>query len=406
MTTVMASKFIISNCIRSHLVIGTRHVPKDASFYGMCLLSSADGTFFIRSSTPTMEAITTLNSEDMLIDGIKDGSVVCANASSLSRAIDSFETGSKLDMSVSEGGTSMLVMLAGSNDDSQTVPLAGSQSVPPSVQMPKKGISFKCTVGALASVIGRIRFALPVSDMIRHYTFIKFRVSENSMKVIAGNGGVFARTSCFISDVKGLEGEKTIYIPAKEMLKVVDYLSNNFDEDDHVLMVFGKDRIGFECGNFCAVVSSAWENQPWPDENDVLAKNYMTKISAGIAAWNSVHNGIRAVFELENDHNNLCKTKLVIDKNGNKAVMATGSRNVSKRTLQISSACMVDNAALTASFSSSIFCEVIKSSKSASSIVMEIDASKFKDVSSPVIMRAFDDGSETPSIEFFFVQLS
>jgi len=79
---------------------------------------------------------------------------------------------------------------------------------------------------------------------------------------------------------------------------------------------------------------------------------------------------------------------------------------VSKRTLQISSACMVDNAALTASFSSSIFCEVIKSSKSASSIVMEIDASKFKDISSPVIMRAFDDGSETPSIEFFFVQLS
>jgi DNA polymerase III sliding clamp (beta) subunit (PCNA family) len=406
--TSTTSKFVIGNCIRSHLVISTRHVPKDTMFYGLCIISSDEkGEVKIRSSTNKMDAVTTLVAEDISVDGLKSGASVCADASSLSRAIDSFGGGIRLDMSISDSGSDMLVNLPGSTDDSQTVPLASSQSVPPDVSPPDKGVFFKCSIGMLVSAIGRIKFALPVSDVSKHYSYIKTIIHSDHVRIVAGNGQCFARTNFAISESKTSKTGAPVFMPARELLKVADYLANNFDDEDTVTVTFAKDRIGFECDNFFAVVSSASDGTiSWPEENDILTRDSATKLLAEMADWSSVQSGIRAVFELENDSNSLCRTKLTVDKGGTRSVFATGNRNVSKRTIFLSADSKVNPDAISGVFASSIFCEVIKAAKGCNKMVLELDNSKFRGYPSPVIMRSYTDAHEEPVIESFFSQFS
>ena len=408
MTATTTSKFVIGNCIRSHLVISTKHVPKDTMFYGLCVISAdGDGEVTIRSSTPKMDAVTTLVSEDISVDGLQAGKAVCADASSLSRAIDSFGTGTRLDMSIAESGSDMLVNLPDSEDDSQTVPLAVSQAAPPPISMPKKGVFFACSIGMLTSAINRVKFALPVSEVSKHYVYIKTLIMADSVKIVAGNGQCFARTSFSVSDSKPPESGNPMFLPARELLKVADYLSNNFDDEDTVTVTFAKDRIGFDCDNFRAVVSSASDGTvTWPEENDILSRESSTKLYGEMVDWNSVHNGIRAVFDLENDPNSLCRTKLTVDKNGTKVVMATGSRNVSRRTFSLSPGSAVHGDASTGAFASSIFCEVVKAAKGCNKLVLELDSNKFRGYPPPIIMRSYTDASEAPVIEAFFSQFT
>jgi len=408
MTATTTSKFVIGNCIRSHLVISTKHVPKDTMFYGLCVISAdGDGQVTIRSSTPKMDALTTLVSDDISVDGLEAGKSVCADASSLSRAIDSFGTGTRLDMSITSSGSEMLVRLPGSEDDSQTVPLAVSQAVPPAISMPKKGVFFTSSIGMLTSAINRVKFALPVSEVSKHYVYIKTIISTDNVKIVAGNGQCFARTSFAVSESKVPEGGNPVFLPARELLKIADYLSNNFDDEDLVTVTFAKDRIGFDCDSFRAVVSSASDGTiAWPEENDILSRDSSTKLYGEMSDWSSVHNGIRAVFDLENDPNSLCRTKLAVDKGGVKAVMATGSRNVSRRTINLSSDSTVHNDAANGIFASSIFCEVVKASRGCNKLVLELDSNKFRGYPPPIIMRSFNDASSSPIIEAFFSQFS
>jgi hypothetical protein len=408
MTATTTSKFVIGNCIRSHLVISTKHVPKDTMFYGLCVISAdGDGQVTIRSSTPKMDAITTLVSDDISVDGLEAGKSVCADASSLSRAIDSFGTGTRLDMSITSSGSEMLVRLPGSEDDSQTVPLAVSQAAPPAISMPKKGVFFTSSIGMLTSAINRVKFALPVSEVSKHYVYIKTIISTDNVKIVAGNGQCFARTSFAVSESKVPEGGNPVFLPARELLKIADYLSNNFDDEDLVTVTFAKDRIGFDCDSFRAVVSSASDGTiAWPEENDILSRDSSTKLYGEMSDWSSVHNGIRAVFDLENDPNSLCRTKLAVDKGGVKAVMATGSRNVSRRTINLSADSTVHNDAANGIFASSIFCEVVKASRGCNKLVLELDSNKFRGYPPPIIMRSFNDASSSPIIEAFFSQFS
>jgi hypothetical protein len=408
MTATTTSKFVIGNCIRSHLVISTKHVPKDTMFYGLCVISAdGDGQVTIRSSTPKMDAITTLVSDDISVDGLEAGKSVCADASSLSRAIDSFGTGTRLDMSITSSGSEMLVRLPGSEDDSQTVPLAVSQAAPPAISMPKKGVFFTSSIGMLTSAINRVKFALPVSEVSKHYVYIKTIISTDNVKIVAGNGQCFARTSFAVSESKVPEGGNPVFLPARELLKIADYLSNNFDDEDLVTVTFAKDRIGFDCDSFRAVVSSASDGTiAWPEENDILSRDSSTKLYGEMSDWSSVHNGIRAVFDLENDPNSLCRTKLAVDKGGVKAVMATGSRNVSRRTINLSADSTVHTDAANGIFASSIFCEVVKASRGCNKLVLELDSNKFRGYPPPIIMRSFNDASSSPIIEAFFSQFS
>jgi hypothetical protein len=408
MTATTTSKFVIGNCIRSHLVISTKHVPKDTMFYGLCVISAdGKGEVIIRSSTPKMDAVTTLVSEDISVEGLEAGKSVCADVSSLSRAIDSFGTGTRLDMSITSSGSEMLVRLPGSEDDSQTVPLAVSQAAPPPITMPKKGVFFTCAIGMLTAAINRVKFALPVSEVSKHYIYIKTIISADSVKIVAGNGQCFARTSFFVSDSKVPENGHPVFFPARELLKIADYLSNNFDDDDSVTITFAKDRIGFDCDSFRAVVSSASDGTvAWPEENDIFSRDSSTKLYGEMPDWNSVHNGIRAVFDLENDPNSLCRTKLTVDKGGTKVVMATGSRNVSRRTISLSPDSAVHQEASTGVFASSIFCEIVKAAKGCNKLVLELDSNKFRGYPPPIIMRSFNDASSIPIIEAFFSQFS
>lgn len=406
MTASTASKFVIGNCIRSHLVISTRNVPKDAEFHGYCILKkSASGEVTVMTSTPVISAVSVMDKDSFEVEGLDVGSCLFASASSLSRAIDSFDSNAKLKLSVSEGDNPTLVVTSATcSDDSQTVPLTQLKSTPPNVDMPKLGTSFSCSVDALSSAIGRIKYSLPVSEVVRHYTFIKTKFLDGKISIVAGNGQCFARTTFIAKDIRCSDPSKPVFMPSKELLNVVDYLVNNFESDDQVVVAFGKSSIGFSIGNFKAVISSA-ESVQWPEEGEILKRESVTKLSSAMAGWNSVHNGIRAVFELENRPNQLCKTKLTVDAKSAKAVLATGDRNVSKRTVSIDGESKVSQEAVSACFSSMILCEVIKASKACTRMTFEIDNSKYKGNPPPIIIKTFDDASSDPIVESFFSQL-
>lgn len=401
---------ILQSAARGHTIFPNRNVGKESPHSDMmfvdCRNSKNDQLIKLISCTDRSCAQTEIGIGEKINISDMDGRVIAVESKAFFRAVCSFDEDVPLKISVSiNSDNSVSAISVGSRDSAdecQTIPVKTWDSYPNSVLIPKHKKSFSCSLGELKKAISRIEFAFGIGASNPNYEFVKIKKDGDGLLLVSGNGAVFARTSLPCSIVNLDDG--SYYMPCREIKNSIACMDGIIPDDEQVLVSFSKDSAGIKSGNFSMITALA-DSITWPDENVVFNRDSSHKVKSELSSWDSVIEGIRAVFEHENSINELCTTTISCT-NSSKLKLSTGKHYKSERSiacvnLESSSVMPVikcQSASLLHSVKNSYGCE---------SIALEVDAGTFNGNPAPVIMRFSKSSTEEdskPFFETFFVQ--
>jgi hypothetical protein len=175
-------------------------------------------------------------------------------------------------------------------------------------------------------------------------------------------------------------------------------------DGDQVVISFSKDSAAIKSSSF-SMITGLSDSITWPDENIVFNRESSHKIKSDTSSWDSVLEGIRAVFEHENSINELCTT--TISANGSsKLKLSTGKQYKSERSIACDKI-QSDKSMPPIKCQSASLLYSVKNAQGCESIALEVDGGTLNGNPAPIIMR-FSKSSTAedskPFFETFFVQ--
>jgi DNA polymerase III sliding clamp (beta) subunit (PCNA family) len=335
------------------------------------------------------------------------GKIVAVEAKAFFRAVCSFENDMPIRLSVlsnSDGLVSAVVVGAkDSPDECQTIPSKAWDIYPTSVSAPKHKKNIVCTLGELKRSISRIEFAFGIGASNPNYEFVKIRKDGDGLSFVSGNGAVFARTS--LPCLSHTLDDNSYYMPCREVKNAIACMDGMIPDGDQVTISFSKDSAAIKSSDFVMTTGLA-DSITWPDENVVFNRESSHKIKSDTSSWDSVLEGIRAVFEHENSINELCTTTISANGKG-KLKLSTGKQYKSERSISCDGGSAESNMPLIKCQSASLL-HSVKNAQGCEAIALEVDGGTLNGNPAPIIMRFSKSSTEEeeskPFFETFFVQ--
>jgi DNA polymerase III sliding clamp (beta) subunit (PCNA family) len=402
---------ILQTAARGHTIFPNRNVGKESPNVDImfidCRNSEGDQTIKLISCTDRSCAQTEMAIGEKISIQDMNTRIVAVEAKAFFRAVCSFGEDIPLKVSVAvnaDGAVSAVSVGSRDNaEESQTLPAKTWDSYPSAISVPKHKKSITCNLGELKKSIARIEFAFGIGASNPNYEFVKIRKDGDGLSLVSGNGAVFARTSLPCSS-SNLDESSCYFIPCREIKNAIACMDGIISDGEQVVISFSKDSAAIRAGGFSMVTSLA-DSITWPDENVVFNRNSSHRIKSEMSSWESVLEGIRAVFEHENSINELCTTTISAS-SVNRLKVSTGKQYKSERSIscdrndssQSMPSIKCQSASLLHSVKNSHGCEII---------ALEVDGGTLNGNPAPIVMRFSKSSAEEdsrPFFETFFVQ--
>jgi DNA polymerase III sliding clamp (beta) subunit (PCNA family) len=401
---------VLQTAVRGHTIFPNRNVGKESPNVDImfidCRNSASDQSIKMISCTERSCAQTDMSIGEKISVSDISGKIVAVESKAFFRAVCSFDSDTPIKISVSANSDGVVSSVSvGSKDnpeENQTIPAKTWDSFPSAVIAPKHKKYITCNLGELKKSISRVEFAFGIGASNPNYEFVKIRKDGDSISMVSGNGAVFARASLTCSSLN--IDDSVYFLPCRELKNAIACMDGMIPDEDQVTVSFSRDSACIKSGNFIMVTSLS-DSITWPDENVVFNRDSSHKIKSEISSWDSVVEGIRAVFEHENSMNELCTTS-ISSPSTNRLKLSTGKHYKSERSITCDSieggpsmpSIRCQSASLLHSVKNSYGCELIE---------LEVDGGTLNGNPAPIIMRFSKSSANDeykPFFETFFVQ--
>jgi hypothetical protein len=401
---------ILQTAARGHTIFPNRNVGKESPNVDImfidCRTSAQDQQIKLLSCTERSCAQTDIIAGEKISTSEMSGKIVAVESKAFFRAVCSFDDDTPIRLSVSANADGVVsAVFVGSRDnpdECQTIPAKTWDIYPSAVIIPKHKKNIVCTLGELKKAISRIEFAFGISASNPNYEFVKIKKDGDGLTLVSGNGAVFARTSlpCLSHSLD----DSSYYVPCREVKNAIACMDGMIPDGDQVIISFSKDSAAIKSSSF-SMITGLSDSITWPDENIVFNRESSHKIKSDTSSWDSVLEGIRAVFEHENSINELCTT--TISANGSsKLKLSTGKQYKSERSIACDKI-QSDKSMPPIKCQSASLLYSVKNAQGCESIALEVDGGTLNGNPAPIIMR-FSKSSTAedskPFFETFFVQ--
>jgi len=322
--------------------VANKNVLKDFEFAGKIKLvveqdaltaCAWNGKMSIRNE------ISDLTTDELLYTCHETGSVV-VDGSDVALVISSFRPSDQLIIYVSENGSGKEVVfsLLDDSEQYQTVPCYDADmDVPESeTNIVKKTIIRR---DAFLRGAAKVLFALGYEDRRPRYLYWVFRVSEYSLRFIAGTGARFA-----VMDMDGanLFKEKSetfdMMIPGESTKVIAKILSDINDEYVTIEQSDPKSnyQIIVSSGSSTIIMLGMDPDETYIDENVILDANYTEKFISEVADWEYAGKGAKATYDVRlKKESRPHPGQVLVDFEKNEVIVKTTERMRSSRKVKI-----------------------------------------------------------------------